>query len=425
MRILVVSAIWPHGEHSMRAANIVISEMILALSRQFNIKVGLLIAGNGAAVEIGKSEEKGIDALKHAGVDVLEPIVLARSYTKRPLWQRILLPKITDWYPACADGALLAHAAKTWQADVILVPWSEWLTHACSEIPVVKFAYYGNPDPKATRTQLNLRRRIGEITFMRLCIEKILVNRFERIHLQIMNKYELLGNVAKNDAEYYSGKGHRNAFYIQNIWMKPLVEFERSNESEARPIKITGSLGKLGGTANTLGLEYLGNEVLPALDNVLKGRPYEVHILGSGKPHKISANALKHPSVVWRGFVEDIDKEIQHCDVFLCVNNATEYKVGHTRYLHAWSLSAPVVAHRDASLSMPEIRHNVNALLGGSGIEIAQQIGNLVMDRKLCERIRENGLKTFNGEFTADRVASTIVSKLYEYMESKTQLAMS
>lgn len=416
MKILVVSAIWPHGSHSIRAANIVICEMLLAFSKQSGLTVGLLVVGTIAAIEIKETEEKSIVALKAAGVEVLEPLILPDAHPKRSRLSRIFSPQIVDWYPACSDGNLIAERVASWHADVILVPWSEWLTHACSKIPVVKFAYYGNPDPKGTRTQLRLRARAGEITRMQKVIEDVLVNRFERIHLQTMQRYELLGNVAKNDAKYYSERGHGNAFYIQNMWMKSPIELVSSAKSTTAPIKIIGSIGKLGGTANTLGLEYLGNEVLPALDVELKGRSYEVHILGSGVPHKISAKALNHPNVVWRGFVDDIDVEIRDCDVFLCVNNATEYKVGHTRYLHAWSLSAPVVAHQDAALSMPEIKNNVNALLGKTGAEIAQQIGCLVSDKKLCERIKKGGYWTFNAEFTAERVASTIRSKIEEHM---------
>ena len=416
MKILVVSAIWPHGTHSIRAANIVICEMLLAFSQQSGVAVGLLVVGKSAAIEINEIEEKSILALKAAGVEVLQPLILPDAYPKRSRLSRIFSPQIADWYPACLDGNMIAERVKSWQADVILVPWSEWLTHACSKIPVVKFAYYGNPDPKGTKTQLRFRTRAGEITRMQRVIEDVLVYRFERIHRQTMQRYELLGNVAKNDAEYYSERGHGNAFYIQNIWMKSPIDLVQKAKPTAEPIKIIGSIGKLGGTANTLGLEYLGNEVLPALDIVLKGRPYEVHILGSGAPHKIPAMALNHPSVVWRGFVDDIDMEIRDCDVFLCVNNATEYKVGHTRYLHAWSLSAPVVAHQDASLSMPEIKNNINALLGKSGAEIAQQIGNLVSDKKLCQSIKEGGYRTFNAEFTAERVVSTIRSKIEEHM---------
>ena len=356
--------------------------------------------------------------LESAAVDILDPIVLPNSYKRRPRWKRLLFPEIADWYPACADTGLIANSVKKWGADAILIPWSEWLTHACAEIPILKFAYYGNPDPKAARTQLRLRYRAGEISRARKLLEHFFVNRFERLHLRTMQRYELLGDVAKNDAEYYKKHGHKNAFYIQNTWMESPLEPLQVSDSSSRRIKIIGNIGKLGGTANRLGLEYLGNQVLPALDVVLRGRPYEVHIIGSGAPDKISAKALNHPSVVLRGFVENIDEEIQGCDVFLCVNNATEYKVGHTRYLHAWSLSASVIAHRDASLSMPEIEDNVNALLGGNGSEIAQQIGSLISDSNLRARIKSGGLETFNSKFRAKSVAGIILSKLNAHMSN-------
>ena len=419
MRLLVVSAIWPHGEHSTRAANIVIYEMLQALAKDKDTKVGLLVVGKVDAIEIGENEKRSIAELKSSGVDILDSIVLPDTYQKRPRWKRLLLPRIIDWYPAVADGSLIAKRVKDWQSDAILIPWSEWLTHACSEIPATKFAYYGNPDPKAARTQLRLRYRSGEMTWMRKKFEEMQVDRFEKIHLRIMRRYDLIGDVAKNDAEYYSKNGHKNAFYIQNIWMKsPAVQI--GNEFlKRKSIKIIGNVGKLGSTANTLGLEYLGTEVIPALDVVMQGCPYEVHIIGSGAPHSTSAKALNHPSVVWRGFVDDIDREISECDVFLCVNNATEYKVGHTRYLHAWSLSAPVVAHSDVSLSMPEIQNNVNALLGANGIEIGIKIRTLLSDSELMARIKKAGLDTFNDKFTAATVARAILARLNECMELK------
>lgn len=416
MRILVISALWPHSEHSVRAANIVICEMLLALSNEGGITVGLLVVGDSAATAISDAELRGISALQKAGVDVLEPLVLDKTHAKRSRFKRLIFPHIVDWYPACFDAHLIAERVAIWKADAIVVPWAEWLTHACSEIPVAKFAYYGNPDPKAARTQLRLKHRTGEITLVRKYVEEILVKRFEYIHLAIMRRYELLGNVAKNDAHYYAEHGHENAFYIQNIWMSAPIDELQEEVEVVRPIKIIGSIGKLGGTANTLGLEYLGKEVLPALDYILQGKPYEIHIFGAGKPHSVSAKALEHPSVIWRGFVQNIDEEIRGCDVFLCVNNATEYKVGHTRYLHAWSLRAPVVAHMDAALSMPEIQHDISALLGGNAIEIAQQIRNIANDKILRDRIKEGGFKAFNNAFMAKQVASTIRSKLDAYM---------
>jgi len=415
MKILVVSSIWPHSQHSMRAANIVICEMILALAKASDITVGLLVVEKGATTKNDENVVKGIAALRAAGVEIIDSIIIPASYVKRSRWKRVLAPSLVDWYPEYINGSLIEKSVNTWGADSIIIPWSEWLTHACSDMAVTKFAYYGNPDPKAARTQLRLKYRSGEIDWFRKFIEDKLVDRFENIHIKTIKKYQFLGDVAQNDAEYYQKHGHNNAFYIQNIWMKATASFLSNKHATDTPVKIIGSIGKLGGTANTLGIEYLGKELLPALDQAMKDIPFEVHILGSGTPHAISSGTFNHPNVVWRGFVENIDEEISTCDIFLCTNNATEYKVGHTRYLHAWSLSAPVVAHQDASLSMPEIEHGVNAMLGANATEIAQHIRSLTDSKKLRDQIKVGGYQTFNSHFTANKVVERIISRLKAY----------
>jgi len=389
--------------------------MLLALAKASDITVGLLVVEKEASTKNDENVVKGITALGAAGVEIIDSIIIPASYVKRSRWKRVLAPSLVDWYPEYINGSLIEKSVNAWGADSIIIPWSEWLTHACSDMAVTKFAYYGNPDPKAARTQLRLKYRSGEIGWLRKFVEDKLVDRFEYIHIQTIKKYEFLGNVAQNDAEYYQKNGHKNAFYIQNIWMKSVSNFLSDNALKDRSVKIIGSIGKLGGTANTLGIEYLGKELLPALVDTMKGLPFEVHILGSGTPHSISAGTLNHPNVVWRGFVENIDDEISSCDIFLCTNNATEYKVGHTRYLHAWSLSAPVVAHQDSSLSMPEIEHGVNAMLGANATEIARHIRSLTDNRKLRDQIKVGGCRTFNSEFTANKVVERIISRLKAY----------
>jgi glycosyltransferase involved in cell wall biosynthesis len=415
MKIIVISSIWPHGQHSTRAANIVIYEMLSALVNVPDIKVGLLVVEKGVTTKNGANEVRGIATLETLGVEILDPILLPAKYNKRARWKRFLSPSLVDWYPEYVNGSFIEKIINSWGADAVIVPWSEWLTHACSDVAITKFAYYGNPDPKAMRTQLRLRYQSGEISWPRKFLEDKMVNRFEKIHLHTMKKYELLGNVAKNDAEYYQRCGHKNAFYIQNLWIKSPLDFLTPPSSPDKPLKIIGNIGKLGSTANTLGIEYLGKKLLPVLEQIMNGIAFELHIFGSGSPHAIAANTFNNPKVIWRGFVENIDEELSNCDVFLCVNNATEYKVTHTRYLHAWSLSAPVVAHQDVALSMPEIRNEENALLGTNATEIALHIKSLALDKALRNKIKEGGYQTFKLKFTASAVVKQIIQKLSAY----------
>ena len=234
------------------------------------------------------------------------------------------------------------------------------------------------------------------------------IRNFEKTHIDMMSKYDFFGNVADNDAKYYQHTGHLNSFYIQNMWMLPRIQPHISRSNVNTPIKIIGSIGKVSGTANTLGLEYLAKELMPYLDLYFGDLPFELHILGSGSVHPKLAKLLAHPRIIMRGFVDDIDIEIRDSDVFLCVNNGTSYKVGHTRYLHAWSLGIPVVAHSHVRLSMPEIEHNVNALLGDDAKQLAENIVLLVNNADLRKRLAMAGMNTFLEYFTASKVVSKI-----------------
>ena len=177
-----------------------------------------------------------------------------------------------------------------------------------------------------------------------------------------MRQYDLLGDVAANDALYYQQKGHPNAFYIQNIWIDRFGaswEETRQRLEIKTPAKIIVNVGQLGATANRYGMEILAKEVAPALRDLLREIPYELHILGKGEIIEPLRRLLDSPEIKIRGFVDDIDKEFFEASLFVCLNNASPFKVGHTRYLHAWSLGICVIAHRDAALSMPEIRMSI------------------------------------------------------------------
>lgn len=385
-------------------------ELVRALALRARSKVGLLVAWNVEPRELTDAERDGYDALRAVGVEVLPELVL-KPPKRRPMVARILSPALADLHPetACSDS-IIRHIAE-FEPEVIVPIWSEWLTAVMAAAPVDKFAYYGNPDLKSALARANFLWDAGAIGIKDYARARFLVARLEDVHLDAMRRYRWLGNVAANDAEYYRRHGHRGAFYIQNTWHGRLGESWRERrealESSAGNV-VVGSLGKQDGTANSMGLHFLGESVLPELAR-LAGADVRVRIYGAGTPPSFVSRALAHPIVEMRGFVDDIDEEIMAAKVFLCVNNATNYKVGHTRYLHAWSLGACVVAHRDASLSMPEIEHGRNALLGRDGAEIAALTLEALGNDKLRKRIAEGGYDTYRREFNPDVVASRIL----------------
>lgn len=423
MKLLVVNNLWPHPYQAEQSANVVSYQLTEGLSRQPGLTVGFLKVNRpGYKDELTEAEAKsGIAGLQAVNVRVLEPVNLPANRPRRARWRQIFWPKIGDFYPEVVHRRLVEEAMVKFGPDIIFIPWSEWLTALCADIKIAKFAYYGNPDPKSALARLSFSYRHGEIGKLRFMVMRNLLARFEQLHLAEMNNYQLLGDVAANDAQYYIAQGHANAFYIQNLWVDRLGEAWRAErkllvDSDQTPV-IIGNIGNLGATANSYGLEYLAEEFLPALEKETMGQSFEIHILGPGKLHPAVKAKLENAKVKIRGFVPDIDKELLRCKVFLCLNNGTDYKVNHTRYLHAWSLGCCVIAHQDVRLSMPEVKNQKNALLGKDASEIARLVKEALSDRELRWRIGEGGYQTFKEFFTAEKVVPKIVQKIRQNLQ--------
>ena len=383
MRLAVVTASSPYPEHSVRAANVVVFELTRALAQISGLQVALLQVNRSNDPPHGPEEEAGRAALAALGVTMLPAITLPAGGKHGNALSKLIAPKPEHFYPDVVHRQRIADALAAWNTDALMVPWSEWLTPVCAEIPVLRFAYYGNPDPKTALHRAALDRRLGG-SLAKYVRMRVGIASLERVHLDIMRNYQHLGDVAANDAEYYRGAGHPHAFYIRNIWIDRFGESWRARRDaleQLDPLVIIGNVGKLNGTANRYGLEYLGREVLPALRRRMPSGSYRVEILGAGKLDPQIGRLLDGPDVVHRGFVEDIDEAMLKAPIFLCVNNASPFKVGHTRYLHAWTLGSCVIAHRDAALSMPEMVDGQNALLGADAEQIVDRIETTALDR--------------------------------------------
>jgi hypothetical protein len=412
-RMLIVNPIWPCADHGVRAANVVIYELIAEFARRPGLKIGFLKLHASAAEPANAAERAGMRELAALGVEFLDPFVLATESRRRSRLSRWLSPTEADFYPEAILRRAAEKAAKDFRPDLVFIPWSETATSLLAELPVAKFAYYGNPDHKSGLARAAFARAHGGSWFG-FARERWHLARLERFHLKAMRRYDYLGDVAANDASYYRRRGHPNAFYIRNIWIDRVGVAWRAKRERERtdPLVIVGNLGKLAATANTHGLEILARDVLPELRRVLAGRNFEIHVFGAGVPHPAIAPLLAAPEIRLRGFVDDIDGELMTAPVFLCMNNASGYKVGHTRYLHAWSLGGCVVGHCDAALSMPEMVSGKNCLLGGSATEIAEMVARAARDLGLRRRLGDAGYATFAEKFMARPVVDQILSRI-------------
>jgi glycosyltransferase involved in cell wall biosynthesis len=343
---------------------------------------------------------------------------IATAIRSLPLLRR--LPNAA-LFPAMRAKPELEAAVHERQADIILGIWS-WealaATYAIRGVP--KFMYYGNPDHKPMEARLRYPELFdipvrGIKYTVNLMLLKMINKARELQHLNMMRNCEVTANNSLVDAEYYRNAGHQNSLYIQNMWPEPNIRplfGGRCNEGGCA--KIVGSVGNLGATGNTFGLTFLGERLAPRLGQMFGRNGIQIDIYGQGKPGKAVAPSLDQPNIRLRGWVQDIATEIEDSCAFLVLTNVSGFIVGNTRILLAWSLGSCVIAHTDSALSMPEIRHMENALLGSSLDEIASLIERIVKDRELRERIGKGGYETYRKYYRSEVVVPVMLERMKE-----------
>jgi glycosyltransferase involved in cell wall biosynthesis len=417
LRVFFIGAHLPLAGHSVRAPTVVIREALAAFRELGHDVVFQPLLSHDAEEGFEAEGERALEWAHANGVELLPALYAspdAVGSTPRLLLRQALSSDPQVFYPSYALRQEMAKRVESSGADVCFHLWSSAAFGACADVETPVFAYAGNPDHYSMAARLKhpdlfaipratLRNRV------KLMLWRRAYRRFEVVVVRLALRSTWIACASAPNADYYTHKGHPRAFYLQNMW--PELADQRSAAEPAGNL-IAGNLGGQYATGNTFGGWLLAKEVLPALDRLL-GDDYEVNLYGAGRFSEPVERALEHPRVRNRGFVDDIDAELQAAKVFLlCNNNNPDFVVGHTRILHAWSVGSCLVAHVNMALAMPEIVHGENALLGSTGEEIAEQVAAACRDDELRRRIVEGGRRTWEREFRPEVVVERIVRRV-------------
>ena len=435
MRILNVSNVYPSRKNVYQAVNMVSFEIMAELSKNEGVNVGFLKVGNDEnhnvpALDDLKEEygEHGVEILPIIDLPNKEINSVERNAVTKIKALMLLEPLRQEFqYPILRFKDLIYSNILKWNPDVVIVVWDEEVTALLADFPVkVKYAYYGNPDAKTARARINSLQIFGNTSPSRLPLKKFfglgLAKMIDRFNVQNLKKYDLVGNVAMNDVLYYRKRHLNHVHYVRNLWatsdFTKVLEVKKKRELSGN--KIVANIGNVGGTANTLGLDLLGREFIPELKKRLGAGSFEICICGGGTMHpRVKAELKKHDEVKIMGYVDDIDLVLQEAKVLLTLNNAGSLKVGHTRYLHAWSLGTINIAHFDASLSMPELVHNFNILMGKCMPDIVSEVVRALEDCELREKIALMGFETLERFNNGKEVSAGIYQDIKNVYQQK------
>lgn len=322
-------------------------------------------------------------------------------------------------FPAIAAKPIVVDHVNAISPDVIVSIWSwEALAASYDITGIPKFVYYGNPNHKPAEAQLRFPdlfgiKTDGPIARFKFWAQKLLNSAIEVQHLRMMASCEMTANNALIDANYYSEKGHAKSIYLQNMWPDALDgPVFGGRASTDGLVHICGSVGNLAATGNTFGLYYLITELMPRLKARLGENQLAVNIFGGGNLRPSCAALRSDPSIRLRGWVEDINADIIQGRAFLVLTNVYGFHVGNTRILLAWSLGACVIAHTSSKLSMPELVHGENCLLGETANDLVDLIMQAIKDPPLREKIGRGGYETFCEHYRSEKVVPRMLLEI-------------
>lgn len=421
LAVLVVSGGYPRHRQETEAADVVLFEMLRFLAEDGRFAVTLLPVGRTDRT-MAEPLPEAQELLSTLGVRFLDPVILEPN---RPC--RLDLAKAAAGLggealiQGAGQGRALLPDVERVRPDVVLSVWNEFANAAAAGLDRPVVAYYGDAEPVVWRALTELDRMSGAVSRLTELKRRLILSAVERAHLRLMRRLAAVTTVSANIADYYRRHGVK-ATYVRNMWKAGSETDWRRRRAESErfgPLRILGSLGSLRQTGNAYGLEILGRDVVPALRRRLPPGSFEIHVYGGGRPYRHVAAALEQPEIRLRGFVDDIDEEILSCPVFLIPNNHGWFRVGHTRFLHAWSLGACVVTFRGSVETMPEIVHGENALVADTPDEMAEMIARAAGDAGLRRKIGEGGQRTLDELFHPKLVCKAVADRLAAAVHGK------
>lgn len=375
------------------------------------------------------TQDKDIDykIIKDINNDIqfLPALYAKNSFNKLLSYLRILFPTKKNIYPSFIHKKKIEEIIKKEKIDLIFQSWDYPGLVAVNEIKnVKKILYYGQPDHKPNLVRLADQNIFYSKKKPFFKLRKFLIERFnnkkEKIHISMVDNFDEVHIICKAAQLDYINAGIKKAKYTQNIW--PLAKKYNSEQKKNEVCKIVGSVGSNNATGNTINFFYIGNELLKQL-NMMKNFDFKIDFYGKHQPISSVLKLLNQNNIEFKGWVEDLDAEVQKSDIFLICHNSIykdrylncnnrNWQLGgcHTRFLYAWSVGCPVVTHSQNKIYMPEIEHGHNVLMGKNSSEISKHIKNLYEDVDLRKKLVLNGRETLKQFFTPN----IVVDKIFE-----------
>lgn len=365
------------------------------------------------------SEEERVAAVGSRGVEVAQ-VVSGSTASFRSLprglgarVRRAWRPSDEELYPHLADRVAVRDAVARLGPDVAFVYHFEALA-ASRDLDVPRLAAVGDPPHLSAlyrfRDELPHPRALRRIVRLQTQIRHQ-----PRVLVALLNECEATGAFAAHHAAWLRSRGADRCEYLRTPIPDPGA-VEAPPAAKPRILLV----GHLKGIVTLDGMRIFADEILPRLEASLGRDGFEARVVGGYEPPVELRAALGHPAVRLLGHVENPADEFRSATVML-VPNSISLGV-RVRILTGFSYATCIVSHRANAEGIPELAHGWNALLGGSGAELAELVLRAIADDGLRQRLATGARRTYEESF-APPVAAARISGILERIAGRPAVA--
>lgn len=355
------------------------------------------------------SEEERVDAVRARGATVVQLVSRSTAAFRalprgpRARLRRAWRPHEEELYPHLVDRDAVHEAVSGLGADVAFVYHFEALA-ATRSLDVPRFAAVG--DPPHLSALYRFRDELPNPRALRRVVRlQTQIRHQPRLLVRLLNECEAAGAFAAHHAAWLRSEGAAKCEYLRTPIPDP---GPRERTATERPRLLL--VGHLKGIVTLDGLRIFAREILPRLEAELGAEGFETRIVGGYEPPSELATALDRPSVRFLGHVEDPADEFDSAAVML-VPNSIPLGV-RVRILTGFSHGTCVVSHRANVQGIPELAHGWNALVEGTGPELARAVIRAIKDDGLRRGLGAGARRTYEEAFAPSVAAGRIAQAL-------------
>ncbi|MBI4243136.1 MAG: glycosyltransferase [Planctomycetes bacterium] len=244
---------------------------------------------------------------------------------------------------------------------------------------------------------------MGGVGFLRkYCKYFVNLVNSHRVLKQIIKVYtecQVYGQVAINYVETFRKLGASGCKYYKSPYIdtigKDWKELKERAQAKNKKTKII-MIGKVS-TPTYLHYKILTDNILLRIDEKLGKDTYEIHLIGRVTIPPEYKKGLNHPSIILRGYVNDIKEDFLSADILLV---PTPINLGiRSRIIVGLSYGCCIVTTIFEKDGRPELNHMENCLIANSVQEIPELIIMALNDKQLRKKIEYNARMTYEKNF--------------------------